>query len=152
MNCYRRFVKIPTHFWSSLPETVSGSFSLWVRKCSRSFGNKFKKQSRSRGHFPAYKNRPQERPFNFLVLSVHKCFSRQADLRIYDRDRFPYLLRIERCLQRYADSIREISNADDDEGEPLSLGELNDHFAGSVSRVLTLFRSLASWTWTGRFC
>jgi hypothetical protein len=35
-----------------------------------------------------------------------------------------YLLRVKGGLQRYADRVREVGNADDDEGEPLPLGEL----------------------------
>lgn len=45
----------------------------------------------------------------------------------------PYLLRVERRLQRDADSICEIGDADDDQGDPLPLGELRHDFTKSNS-------------------
>lgn len=45
-----------------------------------------------------------------------------------------YLLRIERGLQRDADGIGEVSDTDDDKGEPLPFGELgNRHSRGALS-------------------
>lgn len=61
-------------------------------------------------------------------MCVHACSTRtKVEIPPISYCLFTHLLRIKRRLQRYTDRVREIGDADDNQCEPLPLGELSHH-------------------------
>lgn len=63
-----------------------------------------------------------------------RSWSCSKDSRQRDRRR-SYLLRVKRRLQRHANGVGKVGDADNDEGEPLPPGEFDDHSAGIPMRA-----------------